>query len=109
MIQKEKTLEKYGIDTDKLSDGSHKRIIIKCDYCGGDTENSYKNYIISKKTTVINKDCCLKCRGLKAKECNAARDRSEAIKQGNLKRQETCQEKYGVPCVQQTESFKNKI
>jgi len=109
MIQKEKTLEKFGVNTDNLLDGSHKRIIIKCDYCGDDTENTYKNYMISKKNTVINKDCCMKCRGLKAKECNAARDRTEAVQKGNKQREETCLEKYGKKHANQTLEIRDKM
>lgn len=109
MINKEKTLEIFGINSDLLSDGSHKKIVITCDYCGNDTQNAYKNYIFSKKNTVIDKDCCMKCRPLKAKECNRARDRSKEIAAGNLQRQKTCLEKYGVEHITQTSEFKNQI
>ena len=109
MLNIELTKEKFGYEPIGFSDGCHKRVVITCDYCGANSETAYKNYMISFKNTVIKKDCCMKCRPIKAKECNAARDRTEIIKIAQQKAEITNLKRYGVKFGSQSDISKEKI
>lgn len=86
MILNKETIEKFGYDPEKLSYGSYKYVVMKCDYCGcekdvkfGVRNNGYKSF---------PKDAC--------KEC------------GPKKRQDSLMEKYGVRSTQEIKEVRNK-
>ena len=109
MLNIELTKVRFGYKPIGFSDGCHKRVVVTCDYCGNNSETAYKNYMISYKNTVIKKDCCMKCRSIKAKECNSARDRTEIIKIAQQKAAITNMERYGVEFGSQSDVSKNKV
>ncbi len=65
-----KLYEKIVIPIRHLSDGSHYKILVKCDYCSIDFKKTYKSLINQRKNCKTKKDCCKKCIHLKTKETN---------------------------------------
>lgn len=53
-----------------LSRGSEVRIDVMCDYCGEIKSMQYCNYVIQLEKDIVNKDCCIACRGRKIVESN---------------------------------------
>ena len=72
-----------------LSNGSHLKIKVICDYCKEEILKDYCNYLNEIKKNIINKDCCKKCHPKKNKEIMLI--------------------KYGVENPLQVEEFKNKV
>jgi len=127
MIQIEKTIQKFGYDPLLLSAGSHKLIIVICDYCTEEYIREYKGR--DKANSIINKDCCVKCRFKKREEIslkqfgvkNSAqrKDIREKISQTNSemlkssefkdKSKQTMLEKYGVEHALQSSEIQQKI
>ena len=60
--------DKLIINNKDLNIGSHRKVAVKCDYCGEITIKTFKDYYNSNKNNIINKDCCLNCGNLKTKE-----------------------------------------
>lgn len=45
-----------------LTDGSHVKVKVLCDYCDQEIMNpSWKTYLRQKKDNIVDKDCCRKC------------------------------------------------
>lgn len=72
MVLHEETLSGLGYSVDSLPKGSHKRIIVKCDYCLENYQPEYKNYNGSKK--IVDKDACVKCKFKKREDVSLKRD-----------------------------------
>ena len=53
-----------------LSNGSHYKILVRCDYCLRDFKKTYKSLVNERKNRKTKKDCCKKCIYLKTKETN---------------------------------------
>ncbi len=50
------------IKTSHLNKGSHKEVILKCDYCGEVYKRKFKDHIkIKQKKKSIDKDACFDC------------------------------------------------
>ncbi len=116
MIDKEKTLEKFGYTLESLSIGSHKLVVAICDYCNQEYYPVYKNYLISvSKNKIANFDklSCQKCRQIKKIEMKRRAGTWEAhVKQSHAKRVQTLKEngtfeKMKIKC-QQTWANKSK-
>jgi len=60
--------EIYEIDIKYLSKNSHKKINVKCDYCGKEKELSYSKYNKNTKIQTRKYACCSKCATIKSKE-----------------------------------------
>lgn len=60
MLLEKETVEKFGYEVSTLSKGTHKRVMVKCDYCGVVYSIVYKDRVL--KMDVIDKDACVKCR-----------------------------------------------
>jgi very-short-patch-repair endonuclease/transposase-like protein len=103
MLLKDKTLEVFGTDIDKLSKNSSKRVCLKCDYCGIEYDAVLKNR--NKGYDKLPKDACKSCRYIKREEIGnnpfSRPEVKEKIKQHNL-------QKYGVEWHTQSEEFKEK-
>jgi very-short-patch-repair endonuclease len=103
MILESKTLETFGYEFKSLSKNSHKRVCIKCDYCGKEYDAVLKNRTLGYKK--LPKDACNDCRYVKREEMGnnpfSRPEVKEKIRQKNI-------EKYGVEWHTQSESFKEK-
>ena len=109
MILEKETVEVFNYLPSDLSFGSHKKIIVKCDYCGKNFEQTMKCNTTGRKK--FNKDACWDCRGKKKDEMSLLKygvknpfqrkDIKEKIKNTN-------KEKYGVEHYAQTDEFKTK-
>jgi len=53
-----------------LPERSRSFINLQCDYCGKEFSKRQRDYVSENKYSLIHKDCCKKCRSLKAKEVN---------------------------------------
>ena len=127
MLMPEKTFAKFGYLPSSLSNGSKKKVIVRCDYCDEILEKTYKTYCGSRK--VVAKDACIKCRFKKREEislckhgvknsaqrqevrqkissANAERLRSESFKE---QYKTTCMGKYGVSHPTKNPEIHNKI
>lgn len=95
MIDYAKTIETYGYDPKFLTQYSHRKIIVNCDYCKQDLVKSYARYNEARKNSPIQKDCC--------KSCKIYKQQESILASGNLpkiveKRTKTNIERYGVSC-----------
>lgn len=81
-----KSYDTVLIKAEDLAKGSHKKVLVSCDYCGKIFSKTYKEYIKGKKT---GKDCCNSCQKLKTAE--------------------VCMEKYGASNVFALEEVKEQI
>lgn len=114
MIKKQETQEKFGYPIEKLSSGSHKIIIVECEYCGKYYEPEYKNYLVARKkyeNIGLIKDACKQCGNSKGLEAERIRG-TDLLKKEKIRREkikETCLEKYGTEFAFQSEEIKRKI
>lgn len=127
MLSKERNLEELKLDIESISPNSHKRIIVKCDYCQNEYSPTMKNRTSSYQN--FPKDCCKKCKFRKREEVslykygvkNSAQrpEVKEKIKETNKdwinseefnrRRSETMMKKYGTDNVMKSKEIKNKI
>lgn len=127
MILKEETLNSLSIDVDKLSQKSHKRIIVKCDYCSKKFNVSMKNRSFSYNK--LPKDACYDCRYKKredvslqnygVKNSSQRQDVRDKIAKSNAdwinseefnkKRRSTMMKKYGTDNVMMSNKLREKI
>lgn len=110
MINPLRTKEKFGYEIENLSLGTHKQIVVDCDYCKCEFYPVYKNYNIAvKKNEAINfqKMACESCRQFKIIEVKK-RDGvyEEGKKIANQKMMET-KNKNG--CVQKVAQMNREI
>ncbi len=71
-----------------LSENSHEKVVVQCDYCGKIILKEYKNLLIEREKSFTKKDCCSNCIHIKDVETNLS--------------------KYGVKSVMLYEKFKEK-
>lgn len=101
----------FYVDIQHLSKGSNSLVKVQCDYCGKVIEKEYYNYNNQIDKSIIKKDCCESCKGLKAKETNKIKYGEESIMYVNEfkeKIKNTCLQRYGVENPMQNELFKQK-
>lgn len=61
----------FFVKSNELTKGSHAIVKVLCDYCILEiVEKAYKTYIQQNGNSVINKDCCLKCKNKKTLDSN---------------------------------------
>ena len=103
MILENKTSEVFGYEFESLKSSSHKRICLKCDYCGSEYDAILKNRNLGY--TKLPKDACNDCRYIKREEIGnnpfSRPEVQEKIRQTNIK-------KYGVEYQTQSDNFKEK-
>jgi hypothetical protein len=74
-------LERYGyqftgfndfveVEAKHLMPGSHTKIRVICDYCGGEYFPIYKDYLRVAEQSIIKKDACVKCSVIKKRQSN---------------------------------------
>lgn len=79
-----------------LSKGSHVKVLVKCDYCGQESELLYKDYLSCHSEELG--DCCRKCEGVKYKKTMQERYNASHpynIEEFKQKAINTNREKYG--------------
>ena len=126
MLDIQKTIQKFGYDPSSLSKGSNKPIIVICDYCQCEYSRTYKGR--DKANSIIDKDCCIKCRFKKREEIslkqfgvkNSAQrvevrekislSSADRLKSDDFKQQAklTNLERYGVEYAQQNSVIQDK-
>jgi len=108
--------DKFLVDINDLSKGSHVEVNVLCDYClDNDVETlikkTWKRYVRDNLNSVIKKDACAKCQPIKTKECNMVNFGVESkteLKETRDKIKETTLERYGVEHNMQDEKIKAK-
>jgi hypothetical protein len=113
MFNNDRTIENFGYPVDSLSNGSHKKIILNCDYCGIEYSAQKKNVMQGRKIYEgigLTKDCCKKCSTLKTRESYdilgiAKKKKSEKLD----KMKKTMLSKYGSDHFSKTDEFKDKV
>lgn len=124
---------KITVKTKDLTEGSHVKVQVKCDYCNTIKEVAYKDYLKNHDEKLG--DCCVKCRKIKHEQTmlkrfgvrNAASipNIQEKIKENNRKKygcdwamqtpevqaksRETMKEKYGAEHALQVPDFYAKL
>ena len=110
MLLREKTLHSFGYDVDNLTNGSKKKICVRCDYCNEEYDVIHRNRINSNK--IVDKDCCMKCRQKKKEDVVKHKyGVTNVMHLDSTKKKivETNRDKYGVDYATQSELVKNKI
>lgn len=101
----------FYVPVEHLPPQSGCKIQITCDYCETTFEKAYSHYVNWKNKSVIEKDCCKKCRYLKVKEVNLLtygvenQFSREEIKQKTI---EVNLDRYGVEYATQSDTIKEK-
>ena len=95
-----------------LSKNSNLKVKVKCDYCGDIIEKSFVAYNKQKEHTLIDKDCCNKCKTIKTNETILLKyGVNHNFKLDTVKKQKklTFKEKYGVDNPAKCNIVKEKI
>ena len=112
MILVDETLQKHGINPDKLTRQSSKICIVRCDYCFANFERTYGKVLRGRKN--VDTDACNE-RGCKTKKREATFLKKYGVKHPsqnktvNENRKLTFLKKYGVANPFQAECVKQKI
>lgn len=114
MINIGQTIEEFGYSPVNLALGSHKKIVVTCDYCGNNYKPTRKNLTISQQNGEkygISKDACKPCGQSKARDiCEAkgvswadkTKEKREALRKSLI-------EKYGVDHYSKTKEFSRQM
>ena len=128
MILENETQVQLGYNVSSLTNGSSKKVIVQCDYCGVHVKKAYKAYLLGQKKHP--RDACNKCRVKKREEMSVEKYgcknpfQREDVKQKirnnyggkwhtqteefKEKAKKTMIEKYGVESAMHNEELKNK-
>lgn len=120
MLQKQKTLDQFGYDSDSLTNGSCKKVIVLCDYCQSEYQAQYKTYLNGRE--IVQKDSCKQCRYKKRQDVSLIKygvknssqrlDVRKKISQNcegfNDKRLNTILKRYGVDNPMKNQALKVK-
>ena len=104
--------DKIIVPTKHLTQNSMTKVSVVCDYCGETYNPTYSSYNKNKKKTIIDKDCCKKCRQLKSKEVAMKAygvPHSSHLESTKEKRKNTLLEKYGVDNIMKLPETIDKI
>ena len=96
----------------ELPKNSHKKVIIKCDYCSKSFCRIYRDQLIFMEKSKIKKDACKNCRATKTKESNMITYGVKSIAHldsTQKKREKTNIEKYGHKNIFEVPEYKEKI
>lgn len=110
MLLINQTIEKFGHDPSKLSKGSDKIVIVKCDYC--DEVKEMKNNARSSSLKSYPKDACKSCGGKKRKEALMEKygvATTQALPEVKAKTKATNLKKFGSESFFASEAGKEKI
>jgi len=113
LITKEIKVHNEIIPIEKLSKGSHKKIVVKCDNCKKIKEVTYYSYNNSTNNNTFdyycnNKECINKKRNLVIQEKYNIKNVSQ-LESVKLKKIKTTLDNYGVKYPTQSSEIKNKI
>lgn len=101
--------DKFEVRVEDLSEGSHYKVVVVCDYCGKEIERSFSSYI--RKKSEKYGDCCLSCRSIKQKKMLLDKygvENPSLIKEVQIKRKNTFNKRYGVDNPSQLKEVKEK-
>lgn len=110
MLLIEKTIEKFGHDPTKLSKGSDKIVIVKCDYC--EEVKEMKNNARSSSLKSYPKDACKNCGGKKRKEALMEKygvETTQALPEVRAKTKATNLKKFGSETFFGSDEGKEKV
>lgn len=99
------------VAVEDLTQSSHMKVKVICDYCGKEFEKYYANYQ-RDHNDISGKDCCNQCRPKKFTENFRAVygvDNPFQLESAKAKSRETCLEKYGTERACQSDEVKAKI
>ena len=110
MILNQETLDKFGYNVKELSDGSSKKVVVKCDYCSELVDKPYKAYLLGWQK--FPKDACKKCKFKKREDLCLKTHGVKNVMQlpetvATLKN--SMLEKYGVDSPAKLESVQAKM
>ena len=99
------------VKTEDLSNGSHAKVDVLCDYCKKEIISKiYKNYINGSKNNV--KDSCKKCSMKKSEETHFMMHgvrKPLQMSESREKFKETCMDRYSVEYYSKTDECKKRI
>lgn len=93
-----------------LVPGSHKKIIVICDYCGQEISKEFRRFITGRKNST--KDACYDCAQVKRQEVLQEKYNSDSpfgSQEVRDKSKRTVRERYGVENVMQVKEVKEKL
>jgi uncharacterized protein CbrC (UPF0167 family) len=100
------------VPIEHLTEGSHIKIEVGCDYCGKIINKTYKGLLNERKNSVINKDCCSECIPIKCAESNmklyGVENPMQRLDVRN-KLKNTFIELYGVEFISKSPEIKEKV
>ena len=102
--------DKFEINANDLTKGSHKEVVVKCDYCGNITKKTFQTYKIQHHS--LYGDACKCCQPKKNKLCCMEKygvDNGAKTQSAKDKTKATCMKKYGVENPAQTKESRDKI
>lgn len=100
--------DSFEVVLEELPKRSHQTIKIQCDYCGEIIEVTLSNY---NRKTVVDKDCCAKCKHFKSQESmeKLYGDKFPVrVQQFKEKMEQTNVEKYGSCCTLSNDEVREK-
>jgi glutathione peroxidase-family protein len=105
------------VKTEDLPRNVHYEVEYSCDYCEEEGKltvitNKYSRYTSNRDSCVVKKDACSKCKQKKLKEANLLKYGVENVSQLDevkKKKEDTCNEHFGVPCNLTIDETKEKI
>ena len=106
-----KLYDQIEVPVEHLSDGSHYKVLIQCDYCERTFLKTYKSLLLERKKSYGEKDCCENCIHIKTKETMINKYNVEncmSLDSTVEKLENTFMQKYGVQWNMMNEEIKNK-
>jgi len=102
--------DEFEVKVEDLMPCSGAQVELICDYCGEPISVVYVTYLNNRKKTIIQNDCCIKCRPIKSKEVMLLTYgmHSAQVPEIREKYKQTCLDRYGVENVFQDEDIKLK-
>lgn len=103
MLLVNETISKYQYSPSDLKPASHKKVVVRCDFCNTVSEKSYGRYNEGQKKNKV--DACKKCK-TKKMHSNLSNENKTKIKE---KREQTNLLKYGTACPANNAKIQKRI
>lgn len=101
--------DEFEVKIEDLSQGSHTKVIVICDYCGNERKVTFKDYLRCHDTEFG--DCCSQCTKLKREDVLFREFGVKSYWETDECKQkiaQVCLEKYGVDAYMKTKEFRQK-
>jgi Uncharacterized protein conserved in bacteria len=105
-----KLFDIISVKSEHLTNGSHYKVDVICDYCKGAFSKTYKSYLNQKGITKT--DACVKCRSIKTKDLLNLQygvDNVFQIEKYQQKHKSTVLNRYGVEYISQVPYVREKV